>query len=129
MRQGTLILLCLFICLWSVTTGLFLILMPGEDWLLWPQQWLRGTPFADLRLPGILLLIAVGASNGWGVWNLLNEHPRQYDRAMLGGYCLTIWIIVELLLSRELYLIHVTAFLLGILQILLAFQQKEKWAL
>ncbi len=128
MRHGTLILLCLFICMYAVTTGLFLILMPGEDWILWPQQWLNGTPFADLRLPGIMLLIAVGVSNGWGVWNLLNDHPRQYDRAMLGGYCLTIWIIVELLLSRELYLIHVTAFLLGILQVLLAFQQKEKWA-
>jgi hypothetical protein len=114
--------------MYAVTTGLFLILMPGEDWILWPQQWLNGTPFADLRLPGIMLLIAVGVSNGWGVWNLLNDHPRQYDRAMLGGYCLTIWIIVELLLSRELYLIHVTAFLLGILQVLLAFQQKEKWA-
>lgn len=128
MRHGTLILLCLFIFLYAVTTSLFLILMPGEDWILWPQQWLNGTPFADLRLPGIMLLIAVGVSNGWGVWNLLNDHPRQYDRAMLGGYCLTIWIIVELLLSRELYLIHVTAFLLGILQVLLAFQQKEKWA-
>ncbi len=128
MRQGTLILLCLFICLYSVTTGLFLILMPRENWLLWPQQWLTGTPFPDLRLPGIFLLVAIGLSNGWGVWNLLSDHPRQYDRAMLGGYCLTIWIIVELLLSRELYLIHVTAFLLGILQILLAYQQKEKWA-
>jgi hypothetical protein len=128
MRHGTLILLCLFIFLYAVTTSLFLILMPGEDWILWPQQWLNGTPFDDLRLPGFMLLIAVGVSNGWGVWNLLNDHPRQYDRAMLGGYCLTIWIIVELLLSRELYLIHVTAFLLGILQVLLAFQQKEKWA-
>ncbi|MBM3432165.1 MAG: hypothetical protein FJX92_04065 [Bacteroidetes bacterium] len=128
MRKNALLALCLFISLVSSVIGLILILMPQEDWILWPQQWLLGTPFTDLRLPGLLLLALVGATNGWAALNLINEHPRQYYRSMLGGYCLTTWIIVELLQSRELYLIHVSAVLLGILQILLAYQQKRKWA-
>ena len=60
--------------------------------------------------------------------NLLNENPKQYDRVMLGGYCLIGWVIGELMLSRELYLIHITALLLGALLVLMAYQEKEKWA-
>lgn len=128
MRQGMLILLSLFICLYATTTGLFLVLLPREDWILWPQQWLSGTPFTNLRVPGILLFLLVGVTNGWAAWNLINEHPRQHDRALWGGYCLISWIIFELLTGRELYLIHLSAFLLGILMVLLSYQEKEKWA-
>lgn len=128
MNRFMLLIISLLVSLYSVSTGLFFILLPSDNWILWPQKWLMGTPFHDLRMPGILLIVIVGATNCWGVWNLLKEHPRQFDRAMLGGYGLMIWVIIELLLNRELYLIHLTAIVLGAAQVLLAFQEKDKWA-
>jgi len=121
-------LISLLVSLFSIITGIFFILLPHQEWLLWPQRWLQGTPFTDLRVPGFLLLSLVGITNCWGFWSLIKEHPRQYDRSMIGGYCLMAWVVGELLLSRDLYLIHVSAALLGILQVLLAYQQKDKWA-
>ena len=73
-------------------------------------------------------MILVGSTNFWGFLNLLNDKPRQYDRVILGGYCLIGWVLGELMLSRELYLIHVTALLLGAMLVLMAYQEKEKWA-
>lgn len=128
MQHGTLLLLSLAISLLTSLTGLMLVLMPKQNALFWPQQWLTGTPFQDFRVPGLLFILLVGATNFWGFMNLLNEKPRQYDRAMLGGYSLIGWVMVELLLSRELYLIHVSALILGILLVLLAYQEKDKWA-
>ena len=122
-------LLLLLISLFTTIIGIFVMILPAENWILWPQQWLVGTPFNDLRIPGLLFFLSVGMTNFWGFWNVWNEHPRQFDRAMLGGYTLIGWVTVELLLSRELYLIHVTNLFLGSLLVLLAYQQKDKWAL
>ena len=119
----------LLISLFAVSGSVILMLEPHENWMLWPQVWLLGTPFTDFRIPGLLLFSIVGASNSWGFWNLLNEHPKQFDRAMVGGYCLLCWVVLELLLSRELYLVHASAILLGAMQILLAYQQKNRSAI
>ena len=123
-----LLLLSLIVSLLASFTGLALILIPDQDALLWPHQWLAGTPFHDFRIPGLLFILLVGSTNFWGFMNLLNDKPRQYDRVMLGGYCLIGWVLGELMLSRELYLIHVSAILLGALLVLMAYQEKEKWA-
>lgn len=128
MLHTLLLLLSLVVSLLASFTGLFLILMPNQDALLWPHQWLAGTPFRDFRVPGLLFMILVGSTNFWGFLNLLNDKPRQYDRVILGGYCLIGWVLGELMLSREMYLIHVTALLLGAMLVLMAYQEKEKWA-
>lgn len=128
MLHTLLLLLSLVVSLLASFTGLTLIFLPHQDALLWPQQWLNGTPFHDFRIPGLLMLTLVGSTNFWAFLNLLNDKPRQYDRVMLGGYCLIGWVMGELMLSRELYLIHLTAIMLGTLLVLMAYQEKEKWA-
>ena len=121
-------LLLLFISLFTTIIGIIFMIMPAENWLLWPQQWLAGTPFSDLRIPGLMLISIVGITNIWGFWSVWKKHPKQFDRAMLGGYALIGWVVTELLLSRELYLIHVSNLFLGSMLVLIAYQQKEKWA-
>lgn len=128
MLQFILTLLLLFISLFTTIIGIVFMIMPAENWLLWPQQWLAGTPFSDLRIPGLILISIVGITNIWGFWSVWKKHPKQFDRAMLGGYALIGWVVTELLLSRELYLIHVSNLFLGSMLVLIAYQQKEKWA-
>jgi hypothetical protein len=128
MLHFMLTLLLLFISLFTTIIGIIFMIMPAENWLLWPQQWLAGTPFSDLRIPGLMLISIVGITNSWGFWSVWKEHPKQFDRAMMGGYALLGWVVTELLLSRELYLIHVSNLFLGSMLVLIAYQQKEKWA-
>ncbi len=123
-----LLIMCLVNSLMVCIVGLSLVLFPTTDWTLWPQRWLLGTPFRDLQIPGILFLLLIGLSNTWGFWNVYRENPRQFDRAMIGGYSLISWVLSEILLSRDLYLIHVSALLFGAIQVLIAYQQKNKWA-
>lgn len=123
-----LLIMCLINLLLTCLMGLILVIFPTTDWMFWPQRWLSGTPFPDLRIPGICFLLMIGLTNAWGFWNVMHENPKQYDRAMLGGYSIVGWVIFEMLLSRELYLIHVSALLFGVIQVLLAYQQKNKWA-
>jgi hypothetical protein len=128
MLHFILTLLLLFISLFTTIIGIIFMIMPAENWMLWPQQWLAGTPFSDLQIPGLMLICVVGITNIWGFWSVWKEHPKQFDRAMLGGYALIGWVVTELLLSRELYLIHVSNLFLGSMLVLIAYQQKEKWA-
>lgn len=123
-----LLIMCLLNSLLTCLMGLIIILFPRTNWLIWPQRWLLGTPFQEMRTPGIFFLLLIGISNAWGFWNVMRETPRQYDRAMWGGYCLIGWVMFELLMSRDLYLVHVSAILFGVMQVLLAYQQKNKWA-
>jgi hypothetical protein len=128
MIRKMLLIVCFMNSLLISAMSLTIILFPETDWAIWPQRWLVGTPFQDLRFPGILFMIIIGLLNAWGFWNVFKENPKQYDRAMLGGYVLIGWVASEILLSRELYLIHVSALLIGALQVLMAYRQKNKWA-
>jgi hypothetical protein len=128
MLHVILLLLSLIVSLITSLTGILFMLMPHQNVFLWPQEWLNGTPFRDFRMPGLLFVLLVGATNFWGFMNLLNDTPRQYDRVMLGGYSLIGWVMAELLLSRQLYLVHVSALILGAMLVLLAYEEKSKWA-
>ena len=128
MMRSILMILSLGISLLFSLIGILLVVVPEQNAWSWPQQWLAGTPFHDFRIPGLLFVLLIGTTNFWGFMNLIKENPRQYDRVMLGGYSLVLWVMIELLLSRELYLIHLTALFLGGLLILMAYQEKEKWA-
>jgi hypothetical protein len=123
-----LIIISLLSTLIVIATGVCIVVAPQDNWMIWPKKWLIGTPFDNMMIPGLVFLTFIGIVNGWGVWNLFREHPKQFDRVMPGGYLFISWIVVEILLSRELYLIHVSMILMASLQILLAYQQKEKWA-
>lgn len=123
-----LLVLSLIVSLLTSLTGILFMLMPHQDVFLWPQLWLAGTPFHDFRLPGFLIVLLLGSSNFWGFMNLVKDNPRQYDRVMLGGYSLIGWVMAELLLSRQLFLVHVTALFLGAMLVLLAYEEREKWA-
>jgi hypothetical protein len=43
MLHFMLTLLLLFISLFTTIIGIIFMIMPAENWLLWPQQWLAGT--------------------------------------------------------------------------------------
>lgn len=87
----------LFQGLSGLAGGLGLVLDPSGRSLSIPFEWLDGSPFDSYFIPGLILLIALGAFPlfvTYGIW-----HHRSWSRlaALLVGFMLIIWIVVEIL--------------------------------
>jgi len=90
--------------------GISLVIDPSGKLLQMPAgEWLKGTPFADFLIPGIILSILLGVYPGLIIYGLLrrvswkwaeavNLHKEQYwanTHALYLGIMLIIWIDVQ----------------------------------
>jgi uncharacterized membrane protein len=90
---------------------------------------LKGTPFKDFFVPGLILSVFVGGANLLAVYFNLQRHSSRYNWAITGGIMDCGWIIAQIILINTLYWLHFLYFGIGILVILLAYQLKGKWAI
>jgi len=89
---------------------------------------LDGTPFKDFQVPGLLLAGVVGVVNLLAVVYNLSRHSSRYNWAMAGGFLITGWIVVQMILIQAAHWLHYVYLGIGVLIILLAYQLKGKWA-
>jgi hypothetical protein len=126
--KAVLFILISFIALTAIVSGLLMISYPyGEIMNLSPRL-LNGTPFKDFRLPGILLTVLVGGVNLLAVFYNMQRHANRYNWAMAGGFMISGWIVVQMILIQTAHWLHFVYLGAGILIILLAYQLKGKWA-
>jgi hypothetical protein len=117
-----------FIALTATFSGLIMMSNPDGSILKIPLSLLSGTPFKNFLLPGLLLTALVGVSNLIAVYYNILKHPLRYNWAMAGGFMISGWIIVQMILINAAHWLHFIYLGIGILIILLAYQLKGKWA-
>jgi hypothetical protein len=117
-----------FIAITAALSGLVMISNPDGRLLNLPLSLLGNTPFRDYRIPGILLTIFVSGVNLVAVFFNLQRHPGRYNWAMAGGFTISLWIVVQLLLIQAAHWLHFIYLGIGLLIILIAYQLKGKWA-
>jgi len=117
-----------FIAITAALSGLVMISNPDGGLLNLPLSLLENTPFINYRIPGILLTTFVGGINLVAVFLNLQRHPGRYNWAMAGGFMISIWILVQLLLIQAAHWLHFIYLGIGLLIILIAYQLKGKWA-
>ncbi|HEY6062739.1 MAG TPA: hypothetical protein VIV35_03965 [Chitinophagaceae bacterium] len=117
-----------FIAITATLSGLLMISDPGGGILNLPLSLLDNTPFKDYRIPGILLTIMVGGVNLIALFFNMQRHPSRYNWAMAGGFMISVWILVQLLLVQAAHWLHFIYLGIGLLIILIAYQLKGKWA-
>jgi len=117
-----------FIALTAIVSGLLMISYPNGEIMNLSPGLLNGTPFTDFRLPGILLTIVVGGVNLIAVFYNMQRHANRYNWAMAGGFMISGWIVVQMILIQTVHWLHFIYLGAGILIILLAYQLKGKWA-
>jgi hypothetical protein len=117
-----------FIAITATLSGLVLISIPDGSILKLPVSLLKGTPFRDFLIPGLILSVFVGGVNLVAVYFNLQRHRLRYNWAIAGGIMNCGWIIGQIMLINTLYWLHFLYFGIGILVILLAYQLKGKWA-
>ena len=117
-----------FIAITATLSGLVLISIPDGSILKLPVSLLKGTPFRDFLIPGLILTFFVGGVNLVAVYFNLQRHKLRYNLAIAGGIMDCGWIIGQIMLINTLYWLHFLYFGIGILVILLGYQLKGKWA-
>ena len=117
-----------FIALTATLSGLIMMSNPDGSILKIPLSLLSGTPFKNFLLPGLLLTVFVGVVNLLALYYNILRHPLRYNWAMAGGFMISGWIIVQMILINAAHWLHFIYLGIGILIILLAYQLKGKWA-
>jgi hypothetical protein len=127
MKTLLFILVC-FIAITATLSGLLMISNPDGGILNLPLSLLQGTPFRNYLVPGILLTVFVGGVNLTAVIYNIQRHPNRYGWAMAGGFIISGWIIVQMILIHAVHWLHFIYLGIGLLIMLMAYQIKGKWA-
>lgn len=61
-----------------------------------PLEWLRGSPFSDYFVPGLVLFTALGVGPLVVAWALWTDRSWSLRAALLIGVALLVWIGVEI---------------------------------
>lgn len=109
--------------------GVGLVVGPKGEVLQMPLEFLEGTPFADYLVPGLILLIVLGLFAAlvfyglawrprWAWTDFFNRWTGQHwswSASLVLGIGLTIWIVVEMIMIRQVAAIQVLYLALGAL--------------
>jgi len=123
-----LLILVSFIALTSTLSGLLMISNPDGGIMNLQLSLVKGTPFKNFLIPGILLMVVVGGVNVLAVFYNMQRHPNRYNWAIAGGIMISGWIVVQMILIHTAHWLHILYLGIGIIIILLAYQLKGKWA-
>jgi len=108
----------LFAGLSALIGGAALTLAPDGSILGMPLELLRGTPFPDYLVPGLVLMLVVGGSNTLaGMW-IFSGNPRAGRTGVAAGLILTGWIAVQIILigyQHPIQLVYAVAGILGLI--------------
>lgn len=98
MIRNLLIGLLSIVALTAIPSGALLVLHPdGADFQM-PTTVLRGTPFADFVIPGLVLGLIVGGSALAALLAIFLKRNKARQLALLAGLMQGGWIIVQMLL-------------------------------
>lgn len=125
MKTLLFILLC-FVALTATLSGMMMIISPDGSSLSLSLGLLKGSPFRDFQIPGILLAMFVGGSNMVAVFYNMARHRNRYNWALAGGLTISGWIIAQMIIIQTFHWLHIVYLVTGIIIILAAFQLKGK---
>ncbi len=98
--------------------GYHLVAHPDGSSLKLPIDLLKPTPFKNFKIPGILFFISIGI---FGLVTMLfTLFQQQYHAKYItaAGLLLTVWILVLMTLSPEVFRVHYIMLFIGIAQLL-----------
>jgi len=111
----------LFVALGALVAGAMFIFEPLGRLLQAPLAMLKGTPFSNSLLPGIILFCVNGLGQAAAGILTLRRDARAGIIGGVFGLGLTIWLFVQVTLIGGGYLIQNAFFAIGIVETTLAF--------
>jgi hypothetical protein len=96
--KSLLFILVAFAGITSTISGLQMIGKPDGSIFNLSLSLLNDTPFKVYLVPGIILTTVVGLVNLFTVFYNLQQHVYRYNWPMAGGFMVSGWIVVEMIL-------------------------------
>ncbi len=124
-----LFLLTAYVALTAIVSGALLVSYPDGSVFNMSTGLLKGTPFSNFLVPGILLCVMVGGTNLVAVILNMQTHPLRYNWAIAGAVMLIGWVVIQMLLIAVLHWLQFAYLGIGIMMMLLSWQLKGKWVL
>lgn len=79
---------------------------PSGNVMQMSTRLLEHSPFTNFLIPGLLLLLVNGLSSLWISW-IVSQQKANYQGFIVGqGVLLTTWILIQVLLIREVLWLH-----------------------
>lgn len=103
----------------AIIAGSMFITDPSGKLMGMTTEYLQYSPFSTFLIPGIVLFVINGIFNiAAGVFTLRN-HRSAARFVMLQGVLLCGWILVQILMVRDINALHIVMFSIGVVLIVL----------
>ena len=119
-------LLLVFNAAGAIYGGSHLILHPDGSSLELSLEWLKYSPFNNYLVPGIILLEVNGMFGLYVLVNLLFNQKNSSQLVIAQGVLLTGWIIVQMILIRTIYFLHIISGSVGVALVILGWLLLDK---
>ena len=116
-----------FVAITALISGALMIYWPDGHVFQLSLSLLSRSPFSNFFIPGLVLLVLVGGSNGLAAIALLTNRKYAADSAMVAGISICGWMLVQLWITGLLFWLQLVYLAIGFGVLLLAFQLKRKW--
>ncbi len=117
MIKITRILLIAFLFLTSINaliSGLLFILDPSGNLMGMTTDYLKASPFTSFLIPGIVLFTVNGIMNLVAGISLIKRKPYASSLAILQGMLLIGWIIIQVLIVKDINMLHISMLAIGV---------------
>jgi hypothetical protein len=115
----------LFVGIGAAVSGLMLIVRPSGGLLQAPVEMLKGTPFPDFLIPGIILFLVNGVGQLVAAGITLRRHPMAALVGGVFGIALMIWVFVQVNMIGGGHILQYSYFSVGVIQTSLAFLMRD----
>ena len=106
--------------------GLLLIIFSDGGMLNLSLGILTTTFFKDFQLPGIMLILTVGATSLISLYGLIQKTSKRYNYTLFAGWVLFIWCCMQIYYVNYFVLVVMLYMFLAISIILISYQLKGK---
>ena len=105
----------------AVVCGAMLIVVPTGTLLHLPPDTLKGTPFANFLVPGIILFLVIGIGQLVGGLFTIRKHRYSGYLGAVLGFGLMIWIFVQVNMIGGRDILQYSYFTVGVIETALSF--------
>lgn len=116
--RGVALFLLLFNGIAAIFGGWQLIAHPDGSSIKLSLDYISGSPFDNYLLPGVMLFISNGVFGFFVLFCTLGEIKNYPRLILIQGIILFAWILVQILMVREINSLHIALGSIGILLIL-----------
>ncbi|MBL7895925.1 MAG: hypothetical protein JNK50_11585 [Bacteroidia bacterium] len=117
--------LLLFNGIGAIYGGGSLILHPDGSGLQMPFDILKSSPFSDFLIPGIVLFIVNGLGSFFALFTILFNQKKNYLFVIAEGVVLCGWIVIQIVMIKQLLTLHYVMFTTGVLLIITGYLIKR----